>query len=732
MRDSITLFTKLLSSAESSNNKFFEIETANKIKSGDIARASAQLIEICSWLRILPIIKERLKGLSEYLQSQTALDQVQMYAHPSRLRSLLQISEFDFDSFENSIVYLIEHYSDYLDDKTLVRLAYTDFMGTLVHYAKKDKLPENFPKNIKIIKDADRLHKLFLESHWHLIINRRERKNIIPRDFSYAMWLLFLSGYYDGYQRNQSLERHLNYLEGRIVSIATIERLQKYHQGDFSRIVYPHIFLYFIERKRGRKVKEQEHFLNWLSICAKHLIGNFDGYHAGLFLKLILAIDKEEFFVRFMNCGVSALIEKRIDNSNISASEMNMLEDVLRNSTNVELDDVRRLTGGWSSAHVYSVNAKIHAPLTLENISRTKSKYIIKIGPPEVLKRSSVIYDTLPEEGKKLVAFHDQKINAGTIGSGEQGYGVIEYLEEYDEYASLVKNCLPSDGTQASQNQKLVMYSKASLSLIKRLHSITPKSIRDVKEPPAFEYRIGKLLERLDGLARKQSYLDVAINRGIFIKIDGRKIRINTARYNIVKLLNMYHNIPLTGRYPEDKSRNVIVHGDCHGNNIMINNDGTSSRFIDIGNIHVDDYLIDYSHLVAHVCISMNLEQYSNEELTWFIEQFGLKEGLGEFNILYPERRRGLSVVWDILINGMKEELEFHEKHSGIRRFSYYLADRLIFIASKSPSPIKSLILYLQGIYLLQSLVECIGKDRKCEKIQEVFIPPGDSSKLSI
>jgi len=729
--DSIELLTKLLASAESSSDQFFGLDASDRNSAGDISRASAQLIEICSWLGLLPILEHRLVGLTEFLQPQATTDPSQMYSHPSRLKALLLVGKFDHLSMENSIQFLLKNYDGYLDRSASTRLAYTDFIGIIVHYAKTGRLPGGFPSVTNIIARAAQANKDLLRNHWELITNQQERDKLEPRDLSYAMWLLFLGGYYKG-SRSHTFQQHLDYLEDRTESITNDVALQKYRRGEFSRLIYPHIFLCFIARKLNREIHTHSNFLNWLSVCAKHLLDDLNGYHAGLLIKQLLAIDKNEFLSRYLNSGFSALIEKQSERQKASASELSLLSVALRQSTTVDLKDVRRLTGGWSRARVYRVTARILLPLSSQDVTRPSPSYVVKIGPPAVLRKAAMIYDTLPHEARKLFAGNSCSMDTGTIGMSGDGYSVIEWLDGFEEYASLVQGFLPDDPTQSARTQKLLKATKASLSLIKELHSIPAMAIRHTEEPPVFEVRIGSLFQRFDVLSRKASFLAVAIKRGVSCESGGSPLRVTTGRQTIVQLLNRYYRIPLTTAPAVHESRDVVVHGDCHGNNIMISQDFASNRFIDIGDVHVDDYLLDYAQLAAHVCFSMNLERYSDEELSWFTEPFGAHSHLSSLDGFYPERWSALGAIWKTITDELRSEIEDRESIGGLRRFAFYLADRLIFVASKSPSPVKALVLYLQGMLILESLADALVRDPRADELQEVIIPPGKNVRILV
>lgn len=729
--DAIKLFSQLLGKADSRQDVFFGLDATIPSLAGDISRAAAQLIEICSWLDFLPLVSHRLKGLCDFLQNQATTNPSDMYSHPSRLKSLLLVGNFDASSMESSINYLLDQHAEYDDRSAITRLAYTDFLGTFVFFSNNNKLPLNFPSDRSLIPRAESIHAMKLAKHWNAIISPRERTNIAPRDYCYTMWLLFLGHYYRGGSRARSYKRHLDYLESRTNHITNDQALQKYRKGEFSHLVYPHIFLFFNSRKFNRPVNINSNYFNWLSLCTKHMLDNLNGYHAGLLIKQFLAIDKYAFRNHLLNNSLSLLIEKQTRQTETTEIEIQSINEAIRKSVTVNVDETRKLTGGWSKASVYRVSAGVHLPLS-QIQSDNSDTYVVKIGPSKVLRDAARIYNSLPHEAKSIFAAHNRPIDTGFVGPQGLGYAVIEWLQGFNEFALVLHDSLPQDTTQSARVDKIVRATHTSLSIIKNLHSIPATSISDMDEPAALEVRIANLFQKHDILTRMAPYFAVAIKRGISYESNGTTKRLATGRHTLIQLLHRYYRIP-QATYPAlYEGRDVIVHGDCHGNNIMLSSDLTTARFIDIGEVHVDDYLMDYAQLVAHVCFAMHLENFSSEELNWFIHPFGSLSQLSSFDKLYPEKWSGINRIWTAIRDHLTEVINERESLGGFRRFSFYLADRLIFIASKSKTPVKAMILFMQGMMILEALAKALETNPDAEELEEISIPPGESVKLLI
>jgi hypothetical protein len=173
-------------------------------------------------------------------------------------------------------------------------------------------------------------------------------------------------------------------------------------------------------------------------------------------------------------------------------------------------------------------------------------------------------------------------------------------------------------------------------------------------------------------------------------------------------------------------------HGDCHGYNIMMGPNLKNQKFIDIADVCIDDYLKDYADLFAHICFSINLEPYSEEELAYYVPTSKLKpEGINIDNI-YSENFRGLKIVSEIIFKEVNRQVQSRESNRGIKRFAFYLGKRLLFIASKSKSPLKSFVLYLQGIIILKKVVDCLVSMDVDKHHEEITVPPGSFMKIKI
>jgi hypothetical protein len=177
--------------------------------------------------------------------------------------------------------------------------------------------------------------------------------------------------------------------------------------------------------------------------------------------------------------------------------------------------------------------------------------------------------------------------------------------------------------------------------------------------------------------------------------------------------------------------RFVFTHGDCHGNNIMISGDFRNAVFIDIADVHIDDYLEDFAQLTAHLCFSANLERMTDTELVDSLVQYPDISKAENLDFLYRERWSGLDILWENILENILDFAEQISDYRAMLRFCVLLGRRLIFIASKSPSNIKAYILYIQGMLLLQSALERM-KHFKSADYNQITIPPGDWMEIPI
>jgi len=724
-QDAMALLTRCLGSVETDGTTFFSLDTSDTRAVGDISRAAAQLIEITSWIGLLGVLRPRFSELAEFLQGQAATDPEQAYAHPSRLRSLIILQEFDNSSMEASIEHMLSSHDQYLADKTTNLLGYADLLGTLVHYHRTARLPSGFPSSQRLIDRAKATHERLLALQWEAMKSRRVKDSMEPRDIGYSMWLLFLDGYYRAStSRRKSLLTHLDYLERRTHEITTDMALAKYRRGRFSRIIYPHLMLYFVERKLGRAVSTHPNLLPWIAACSQHLLEELNGYHAGLLLKLVLAIDKNGFLDRYVNSGVAAMIAAQSESHRVSAGEEALLREALRASSAVELVDTHRLTGGWSKARVYRVVASFSDPLTPHEVGPER-EFVVKIGPRIVLGRAEEVFAALPENARKLFAAHGSPAETGHVGAGEDSYSLSEWLTGYVELGKLVESLLPENTTQAAQTQRILDAIRAALDLIDWLHQIPPVAHKQQPGKVSLEIRLAALLERMSVLADKAPYLDVAMRSRLKYKAEGEEIEIPIGRHTVIQLLRYFTRIPLSTPRRFSPERDVVTHGDCHAYNIMVAKTDHAARFIDIGDIRVDDYLIDFAQLAAHLCASLHLEQYSEPDLDQLTDPFGRENRLGPIDFLYRERWDGIASMWNVIVDHVAGAVATREHPSGMRRFAFYLADRLLFIASKSSSPAKAAVLYIQSMAILSHLLESLRKDKDAENPTDVVIPPG-------
>ena len=730
--NSIEFFVRLMSSVDQTDDYFFGIKPTDTNAVTKIARCSAQFIEICSWLGIIPTFGLRLSRLCAYLETQSANDPEFMLAHPSRLKSVLLFGNYNKETMEYSLRSLVDQKNRYLHSDSVTQMAYTDLLGSYLMQSKNPQKPIWFPDAPQLIQASTDIHKEFLDRHWKDIHDIKVRETFEARDLSYAIWLLFISRYYEGKSKGTYFDPDLEYLEERCQQVASGEALREYRRIDFSRIVYPHLFLYFFRRKYNREVNTNPNYLTWLRNCSSVLRGDFDPFHAGLIIKQAIAAAKGDFLMALQNMGMDALQENQASVSATSPAERQLVEDTLRNAIHIEVTESKQLTRGKSGAKVYRVSASINEPMVAGNCGTAQKLYALKLGTEKDIQDATKIYLALPLQAQKLFVRHDQILHQGVVGTEGYRYIVMEWLSGHKELAAIINDVLPESMTQVAYKEHIEKSVNACLALISNLHNTPIINQEAFAHPPSYDYRMADLFRFADKLRSKESYCERAIQYGGKVNVSDRVFRIPSARDITNRLLRLSDKIPGTDPILVAE-RDVLVHGDCHGYNVMINQDMSKALFIDLPNVRIDDYLYDYAELIAHLCFSVNVEVLTDEELISKVEPFGYlgKGGLGTLDYLYPERWDGLELVYSMIESKVRESIKMREAINGMPRFAFLIGWHLVSLAAESSSPIQAYILYLEGTILLTGLVRAL-EAKEDEDVQTLRLPPGQFFKLSL
>lgn len=723
------LVSLLAACSEADSTKFLNRDPRLLSDFDNIARAVTQLIEICSWMGIISLVRPDLELIMSYMQTVSTEDKANIKTHPSRLKSLLLFGGYNKNTLAASLQQLCSDKEIYCTTPfSIEHLAFIDFLGLYLELVSRKQLSPEF-KSAHLLKKVRAIRNRELMNILEIIKDGRKLTKLESKSLSYLSWILVVNKTDNDYPWVKGRLHSIQKILQRKMSEHSIKgHLSKYEKWSFPEISYGYIALFLFQRIWNWTAKEDSVYLQWLKVCAKEMRSLEDPYHACLLVKQVIQARKDEFIDLFKKNAYAALRNSVLfDVHTAIDSTSDLVKEAMRNAIPIEIKNQTKLTAGWSQADVFKVKAQIHSLTSDKSDSPSGAEYVVKLARQSNITHASEIYLNVPEAAQRLFVRHQSKLYQGTVGDEGKHFIVMEYLSEFKELATLLKSILPIDKTAHFDKNKLRQTVEASLKLIKDLHEV--KSIPNPIFKPAkpLRVKVAELFESEYQISRRHLVLRNILENGKQIITQNGMYQIDPFGKIVVKLLK-YHHI-LTKPRPQEKKRDKfrLVHGDCHALNIILKHDYSEGRFIDIADVHLDDYLEDYASLCSHVCFSMNLEHLGNVDLRSFVN-FGSDPSKSEsLEKLYVEKREALEILWkEILKVAESEAITINDLHWRAR-ICLLIGRRLLFIASKSASPLKSYVLLLQGSFLLQQIsnrLPMLGKDIS----KELFVPPGNLS----
>jgi len=695
-----------------------------------IARATTQLIEVCSWMEIMEDARPKLGNLIQVLQRFSARDLGAAPIHPSRLKAILLYGDYDKQAFSEAMDQLCGDRDIYCGNRLSIQhLSFIDLLGAFIHLTEEARFSRISMRG-RLRKRVIQIHseeiKRLLTAAMDTDLNERTDLSAI----SYFIRLLIVNRLTDDAAVRDKVKQLCDNIIQNVVNLARKDHLNHYQEWLFPRVAYAFSVLLWCQRRWNWQIEDMQGADMWFSACSQELLVSHHPYNMALFIKPILAARKLDFLRLHQRNGLDAIIRLQEDHAKLKeASITNDIMHALRAAIDVEASVENRLTAGWSRASVYSVRAAIRIPAAEDN-AQIEKEYVVKLGQKEDIVHASTIYNSVPEDVRKLFARHQGNTYYGTIGQNSQHFIIMEYLQNHQELSRWITEFLPPDNTAVADMGKIEKSIRSALSLVKSLHA------KRVTETPIFKTRrslkikIADLYKYESDISKKSSVLSAISAGGHLLAANGESLKLYPSSKVIGGLISWPGGKLVSPKTAKKNARFVLTHGDCHANNVMISKDFKTAVFIDIADVHIDDYLEDYAQLAAHVCFSSNLEHISDSDLTSLLTIRPGLENPENLDSLYPERWPALKLIWQQIYDNILEAAEAINDIRAVTRFCVLLGRRLLFVASKSPSEVKSYILYLQGMMLLQRVLDQM-KRTKDEKV-DIVIPPGDWMKITL
>ena len=538
-----------------------------------------------------------------------------------------------------------------------------------------------------------------------------------PKEFAFAIWLLFINNVYgEKIAENPEFNEDINLLWK-----ATLDYDREYREGHsyepeyFPQIVYPKLMPAWLARK-GHGSFDLGDFYEWVIPVGRRLLAeNGDPFHLGLVLKMAVAASKESVRQGFRAANLRDAINlKRQAEVLADETARRVLRNVLRAGIEVEMDKPERLTGGWSSAHVWRVRASYILPLVEKTDERQKRRwtgeplsmtFVIKTGPRDNFTRAADLYRRLDSKGRELFPAHDARTSVIDTPQGPTFYMFMEELSEYVSIGRRIRDLLPEDHTAALPMRDILNVVKVGLGAINALHQVNLQAKAGAGGIPRSHYvRLGRMYESIDaGIRASAAVRKLAGQRMTVIQAE-ETTKLAPAHEIVKRIMNLAGKIVV--QIPNPGTREAVVHGDCHAHNIMLREGKWDMPlFVDIDGLRHDDYLLDYAEYAAHICYTLGLEELTDDDIG--IEAKGTGSST-TVRVTMAERpgHKVFSEMWKTCMQEVELRSEKRNDLGAVNRWRALVAQRLLYIAAKAEAEHKRVYLFLTGLRMLNSLAQ--------------------------
>ncbi len=396
-------------------------------------------------------------------------------------------------------------------------------------------------------------------------------------------------------------------------------------------------------------------------------------------------------------------------------------ERIIRHRTNIDIRNVQELTGGITKAKVFRIEYVIHEDVITDPglLRRSGStRIVIKSDERNGLERSIARYRSLPAEIQKYFARHALTTEIHDPLSFAPAYMVLEDLTE--EYVTLREILDDVDKRRLSPDDR-ERWAQAISAITKGLFDIYSQTCQPGDDVAGFQ--ISRLyLSRLD-----RSLLEMASHNRF------PKLKDFFRGFTLIDSSGTHEHFKSIGYYQQEIYRHlyrlrppclVMMHGDCHSRNIMVDNCFERVKFIDLDKIDVSgDYLLDAALLIEDVAL---FRRYFDDKYRFYLRPEDIRLDPGETNISYPTRVTETAIIFQQAI--MEQVASFAQTcndHHYRERLWLGIALHLLRLVEKQADLRMAVSLYAEAIKLLDALVDHLNDRRSLPQLPiEQYVVP--------
>ncbi len=380
---------------------------------------------------------------------------------------------------------------------------------------------------------------------------------------------------------------------------------------------------------------------------------------------------------------------------------------LIKNRFDVEITGVRSLAGGITDAEIFRVDFFLKLALVdkgQETEITSPRSLVIKSGSLDSLLRSIARYQNLSDLLKPYFAKHAGEPQILETDSGTSGYLVMEDLTNMNTFRDIMIN-LDRGRLSRTQKEKLGRACDTICRGLFTVYNQTKQGDTNFFGSQLSRLYISPIEKSLINMCRvdKFPHLKSWLN-GFWL--GHRKYR--SIEYYLRKLES--HKAKLKIPYL------MLVHGDCHSRNIMVDDQLRQLRLIDLDYLDEDgDYIKDFALLIEDIAIfGFLLDDGYRFHLHKGQVHFPSKSGepnVIETRIEYsPFSSEAVRLFQRHMLKNLEVHAETINDDTWKERLWLAMATTLIYLVSKQAGKKYATVIYVEAIKLLDDLVSYLDK----------------------
>ncbi len=426
-----------------------------------------------------------------------------------------------------------------------------------------------------------------------------------------------------------------------------------------------------------------------------------------LVLRCLLAVHGEALRAKMIGNLLRNQLELLQEHNQTNDLELRRaFQELIKRRLDVDIQSIQPLSGGITNNEVFRVAYAINltSPYQIGDLSRTQfpgpQSLVIKQGSRDSLNRAVTRYQRLPESVKEIFARHADDPQLLATDPTTPAYLILEDLtDRYDTFRNMLNQ---ADQRRLTMAQRDALH-HACATIMKGLTAIYEST--KTKDTDFVSHQLARLY--LSGIEHQANKI-TQTGRHAHFRVWVRGFWLGKRRFP-----SLDHYLQIIERHRTKISIPflMLIHGDCHARNIMLDSDYDHVKLIDLDKLDYEgDYIWDVAELLEDVAVFRFLFDeeyrfyYDGHAVTFPVSDSPNPNPI-EARIEYPAFTSALTQEFQhTIIELLQDYAERIGDTSWKDRLWLALASHLLSLVSNHDSVEHASVIYVEAMKMLDDL----------------------------